>query len=170
MTHPSVQVATSGLRPAHAVSALPLPLSLPRMWQPGSCACSRHPAAKTWSFCGWKVVLGSSAGRPDVQRESSQDETWGRKYPVPVSLSGKGQAAVHALFRAPPAGTSAVAQLVASWLRYSSDDKESAYNAGDLGSIPGSGRSPGKGNGNPLQYSCLDKPMDRGAWWASTMG
>ena len=47
-----------------------------------------------------------------------------------------------------------------------SDGKESACNAGDLGSIPGSGRSPRKGNGNPLQYSCLENPMDRGAWWA----
>ena len=45
-----------------------------------------------------------------------------------------------------------------------SDGKESACNAGDLGSIPGSGRSPGEGNGNPLQYSCLKNPMDRGAW------
>ena len=48
-----------------------------------------------------------------------------------------------------------------------SDDKASACNAGDLGLIPGSGRSPGEGNGNPLQYSCLDYPMDRGAWWAT---
>ena len=40
----------------------------------------------------------------------------------------------------------------------------SAYSAGDLGSIPGLGRSPGEGNGNPLQYSCLENPMDRGAW------
>ena len=46
-----------------------------------------------------------------------------------------------------------------------SDGKVSAYNAGDLGSIPGSGRSPGEGNGNPLQYSCLENPMDRGDWW-----
>ena len=37
----------------------------------------------------------------------------------------------------------------------------------DVGSIPGSGRSPGEGNGNPLQYSCLENPMDRGAWWAT---
>jgi len=43
----------------------------------------------------------------------------------------------------------------------------SPSNAGDLGSIPGSGRSPGEGNGNPLQYSCLKNPMDRGAWWAT---
>ena len=45
-----------------------------------------------------------------------------------------------------------------------SDGKASAYNAGDLDSIPGSGRSPGKGNGSPLQYSCLENPMDRGDW------
>ena len=42
--------------------------------------------------------------------------------------------------------------------------KASAYNVGDPGSIPGSGRSPGEGNGNPLQYSCLEIPMDGGAW------
>ena len=45
-----------------------------------------------------------------------------------------------------------------------SDVKECACNAGDLGSIPGLGRSPGQGNGNPLQYSCLENPMDKGAW------
>ena len=45
-----------------------------------------------------------------------------------------------------------------------SDGKASVYNAGDLGSIPGSGRSPGEGNGNPLQYYCLENSMDRGAW------
>ena len=52
----------------------------------------------------------------------------------------------------------------------SSDGKASAYNAGDPGSIPGSGRSPGEGNGSPLQYSCLENPMDRGAWWATIHG
>ena len=45
-----------------------------------------------------------------------------------------------------------------------SDSKASVYNVGDLGSIPGLGRSPGEGNGNPLQYYCLENPMDRGAW------
>ena len=45
-----------------------------------------------------------------------------------------------------------------------SDNKAFVYNAGDPGSIPGSGRSPGEGNGNPLQYYCLENPMDRGAW------
>ena len=48
-----------------------------------------------------------------------------------------------------------------------SDGKASAWNAGDLGSIPGLGRSPGEGNGNPLQYSCLENPMGGGAWWAT---
>ena len=48
--------------------------------------------------------------------------------------------------------------------------KESACNAGDLGSIPGSGRFPGEGNGNPFQYSGLENPMDRGAGWATVHG
>ena len=45
-----------------------------------------------------------------------------------------------------------------------SDGKASVYNVGDLGSIPGSGRFPGEGNGTPLQYYCLENPMDGGAW------
>ena len=49
----------------------------------------------------------------------------------------------------------------------SSDGKESVCNAGDPSSIPGSGRSPREGNGNPLQYSCLRNPMNRRAWWAT---
>ena len=48
-----------------------------------------------------------------------------------------------------------------------SDGKESAYKAGDLGLIPGSERSPGEGNGNPKQFSCLKNPTLRQAWWAS---
>ena len=51
-----------------------------------------------------------------------------------------------------------------------SEGKVSAYNAGDMGSIPGTGRSPGEGNGNPLQYSCLENPMDRGAWETTVHG
>ena len=47
---------------------------------------------------------------------------------------------------------------------------EYACNSGEPGSIPGSGRSPGEGNGNPLQYFCLENPMDGGAWWAITHG
>ena len=51
-----------------------------------------------------------------------------------------------------------------------SDGKVSACNAEDLGSIPGLGRPPGEGNGNPLQYSCLENPMDGGVWWATVHG
>ena len=51
-----------------------------------------------------------------------------------------------------------------------SDGKVSAYNVGDLDSIPGLGRSPGEGNGNPLQYSFLENPMDGGAWWGTVHG
>ena len=52
----------------------------------------------------------------------------------------------------------------------SSDGKASACNAGDLGLIPVLGRSSGEGNGNPLQYSCLENPMDQGTWWATVHG
>ena len=51
-----------------------------------------------------------------------------------------------------------------------SDGEESACNAGDLDSSPGLGRTPGEGNGNPFQYSCLENLMDRGAWWAVVHG
>ena len=53
---------------------------------------------------------------------------------------------------------------------HGSDSKELACNAGNLDLIPGSERSPGEGNGKPLQYSCLEKSMDRGAWWAIVYG
>ena len=57
------------------------------------------------------------------------------------------------------------------WLMLNgSEVKASVCNEGDLGSIPGSGRSPGEGNGNPLQYSCLENHMDGGAWWATVHG
>ena len=51
-----------------------------------------------------------------------------------------------------------------------SEVKASAWNEGDPGLIPGSGRSPGEGNGNPLQCSCLENPRDGGAWWAAVYG
>ena len=56
------------------------------------------------------------------------------------------------------------------WLPWWLSGKESACNVGDVGSIPGLGRSPGEGNGNPLQCSCLENPLDRGAWWATVHG
>ena len=51
----------------------------------------------------------------------------------------------------------------------SSESKESAYYAGDPGSISGLGKSLGEGNGNPLHYSCLENPMDRGVWWVAEL-
>ena len=62
------------------------------------------------------------------------------------------------------------AQIYNSGFPSGSDGKESANNAGDLDLIPGSGRSPGGGHGNPLQYSCLEKSMDRGAWQDTVHG
>ena len=68
-------------------------------------------------------------------------------------------------------GLIALASLVASLgFPGGSDGKESACNAGDTGLIPGSGRSPGGGNGNLLQHSCMENPMDRGAWRATVQG
>ena len=61
--------------------------------------------------------------------------------------------------------------LIVTWgFPGGSEVKASACNVGDLGSIPGSGRSPGEENGNPLQYSCLENPMDGGAWWVTVHG
>ena len=61
---------------------------------------------------------------------------------------------------------------VSKWRGFSSGSvvKNLPTNAGDLSSSPGLGRSPGGGQGNPLQYSCLGNPMDRGAWWATVHG
>ena len=56
------------------------------------------------------------------------------------------------------------------WFPCSSVGKESACSSGDPGSIPGLGRTPGEGNANALQYSCLENLMDRGAWWAAVHG
>ena len=61
-------------------------------------------------------------------------------------------------------------QFCWTYIKNGSEVKASARNAGDLGLIPGSGRSPGEGNGNPLQYSCLENSMDRGAWRATVYG
>ena len=61
-------------------------------------------------------------------------------------------------------------QRVETSLTGGSEDKASACNAGDPGSIPGLGRSPGEGNGNPLQYSCLENSIDRGAWQSTVHG
>ena len=61
-------------------------------------------------------------------------------------------------------------QLIIKFVIIRGNSKASAHNAGDPSSIPGLGRSPGEGNGNPLQYSCLENSMDGGAWWATVHG
>ena len=63
-----------------------------------------------------------------------------------------------------------VSQVVTDSLLGGSHSKESACSSGDLGSSPGPGRSPGEGNGNPLQYSCLENYTDKGVWWATIHG
>ena len=79
-----------------------------------------------------------------------------------------------AVHRLSSSGAGSGACVLSNFLGFScsgsSDSKASACSAGDLGSIPVSGRSPGEGNGNPRQYSCLENPMDRGAWWAAVYG
>ena len=62
------------------------------------------------------------------------------------------------------------ASLVAQLVKNPPAVQEFACSTGDLSSVPESQRSPGEGNGNPLQYSCLESPMDRGAWWATVRG
>ena len=66
-------------------------------------------------------------------------------------------------------GLPVIRQLPIHSLPCGSDGKQSVHDVGDLGSIPGLGRSPEDRNSNPLQYSCLENPMDRGAWWAATV-
>ena len=68
--------------------------------------------------------------------------------------------------------TTASSKVSIAWHRFpgGSEVKASACNSGNLGLIPGSGRSPGEGNDNPLQYSCLENPVDGGVWWATVHG
>ena len=73
--------------------------------------------------------------------------------------------------RPQPLATTNLSMVLFVWgFPCGSAGKESTCNVGDLGSIPGLGRSPGDGNGNPLQYSCLENPMDRGTWRATVHG
>ena len=101
---------------------------------------------------------------------------WRRKWqPTPVPLPGKSHG-LRNLVGYSPWGYKELETterlhvlFVTFWEGFpgSSDGKESACNGGHLGSIPGLGRSPGEGNGNVLQYSCLENPMDRGVWRAT---
>ena len=90
--------------------------------------------------------------------ESNQGDVSGSSFVRILRKSWKGQFFAFPIFLALPGFPGG------------SEVKASAWNVGDPGSIPGLGRSPGEGNGNPLQYSCLENPMDRGAWWATVHG
>ena len=113
-----------------------------------SCSCLENPRdGGAW----WAAVYGVAQSRTRLKQLSSSREKYGRQHNmlrlfIPHHLNAR--------FGFP--GGSA--------------GKESACNAGDPGLIPGSGRSLGEGNGNPLQYSCLGNPMDRGAWQATVHG
>ena len=94
---------------------------------------------------------------------------WRRKWqPTPVFLPGEfqgpGSLVGCRLWGRTESDMTEATQQQQQDLPGGSDGKASVYNAGDPGSIPGSGRSPGEGKGNPLQYHCLENPMDRGAW------
>ena len=117
--------------------------------------------------------LGSRPGFDPLVRKIP----WRRKWqPTPVFLPGESHGQ-RSLVDYSPRVTNSQTRLsnfthftyenLGNSILRGSDGKEIVCNAGDLGSIPGSGRSPGEGNGKPLQYSCLQNPMDRGAWWTT---
>ena len=114
----------------------------------------------------WKLLMSTwlhhtlptCAPPPTFLLKTGREKTWGH-HSAPVlwwAVWDLVMSAFHTACPGPPSGNS--------------DDKESTCNEGDLGSIPGLGRSPEEENGNPLQYSCLENPMDRGTWWATVHG
>ena len=113
------------------------------------CTCPQNPGCHV----SCQLTLCSSAGKkkknPPTSCRRPRFNSWIRKIPW------KGDGLPTPVFLGFPRG---------------SDGKESICNARDLGSIPGLGRSPGRGHGNPVQSSCLENPMDRGAWWATVHG
>ena len=96
---------------------------------------------------------------------SSQEDWSGLPFPFPGDLPDPGIEP-----RFPALGGGLFTTELPWGFSGGSDGKEFACNAGDLGSILGSKRSSREGNGNPLQYSCLENSMDRGAWWATVHG
>ena len=88
---------------------------------------------------------------------------------VPGTFLGPGGTAMNKMKSLPPLGSHIVVSKSEN-IPCSSNGKEYACNAGDPGSIPGSGRSPGVGSGDPLQYACLENSMNRRAWWATVHG
>ena len=133
--------------------------------------------SRVWLF----VTPWTTARQPPLSMEFSRQEYWCRlPFPTPGDLPNPGIKLMSLVSLA------LAYEFFTSWTIVhcvyilsalfvfmgfpGSDGKESANDAGDLGLIPRLGRSPGEGNGYPLQYSCLENPMDRGAWQAAVPG
>ena len=124
----------------------------------------------------WLIGKDSDAGRDwgQEEKEMTEDEMAGWHHRLDVSLGKLWELVMdREAWRAVIHGVTKSRTRLSNWTESypgGSDGKKSACNAGDLGLIPGSGRSPGEGNGNPLQYSCLENSMDRGFWQAAVQG
>ena len=133
---------------------------------PLQCSCLENPRdGGAW----WAAIYGVTQSRTRLNQlsssSSSRQEEPSKKhleFPPVTKMANKMQDFLHGRVTAIH-----YLPLHNKGLPGGSDSKESACKEGDLGSIPGSGRSPGEGNGNPFQYSCLENPMDRGAWRAT---
>ena len=131
-------------------------------------SCLENPMdGEAW----WAAVHGVAKSRTQLKRLSSSSRTYVSP-DFPIHPSCLSPLDVHTVVLCVCVSISAfhIRSSVPSFFPGSSDGKESACNMGNLGSISGWGRSPGEGSGNPLQYSFLDNPMDRGAWWAAVHG
>ena len=117
------------------------------------CLCYTQTLSHVWLFATVWIV----ACQAPLSTVFSQEEYWGRvPFSPPGDLPDPG-------IETPSHWCHLGAQLVKNLLTM----QETTYDAGKAGSIPGLGRFPGEGNGNPLQYSCLGNPVDRGVWWAT---
>ena len=115
----------------------------------------------SWAIRGW-VWLAGDEGREKGLRDSFPPQGFLVVENPPASAGDiRDTGSIPGSGRSPGGGHG---------FRGSSEGKESTCDAGDMGLIPRSRRSPGGGNGNPLWYSCLGNPMDRGAWWATVHG
>ena len=120
-----------------------------------------HPQlSSSWVACSGGDQLPCLEDTQAACREALIGRTGDYSPPTSTNLSAIGGS--HLETRSPAPLKALDGTALSIFLTGGSDNKESAYSAGNLGSIPGSGRSPGEGNGNPLQCSCLENSMDRG--------
>ena len=133
------------------------------------------PYQEAFIHTHWHITWGTEQHQVAPEGDAQHSQTGSLNGVVKPSPAWVSQLLDHPLILWIKAVVSTIA--VFSWFLYSHRTslvaqtvKASAYNAGDPGSIPGFGRSSGEGNGSPLQYSCLENPMDRGAWQAAVHG